>query len=70
MAVAEQATGTIALHPLCGGTATVIVSGLPLRRPMLRPRADGRRSPLVPSAATELIVGCAGDGSIRRLTRV
>jgi sugar lactone lactonase YvrE len=66
--VAETGAGRVTLLAHTTGERTVVAEGLPLDFPRPRPRGE-RRSPLAAAADGSLLVGCDGDGSVRRLRR-
>jgi len=65
--VAERGTGEVRRFGAEGDQPEVVATGLPLAVPD-RPRLDGRRSALLAWDGA-LVVGCPGDGSVRRLSR-
>jgi hypothetical protein len=50
-----------------GGAREVVVSGLPIGFPVEGKRTTARRPSLLSMPGHGLLVGCDGDGSIRRL---
>jgi sugar lactone lactonase YvrE len=66
--VVEQDEGRVSELDLGSGNRSAVVSGLPFGFPMPRSPRD-RRSSIVREDDGSLLVGCDGDGSIRRLRR-
>jgi hypothetical protein len=64
--VAESRPGRVSWLAFDGGSRDVLASGLPLDYPYSLPR-HGRRSCLARLPDGSVAVGCAGDGSVRRL---
>jgi hypothetical protein len=56
------------LRAHAGGHQEVVATDLPLGMPQPGPRL-GRRASLLAEAAGSVVMGCDGDGSIRRLRR-
>ena len=66
--VAETERRQVTHVDLSRDTRTPIATGLPMGLPQPSPRS-GRRAALVKAADGSLVVGCDGDGSVRRLCR-
>lgn len=66
--VADQETRQLIGVERGGEARTVLADGLPFGLPQFR-ATDGRRSSVTVTEAGSIVVGCDGDGSVRRLVR-